>query len=133
MDKKEALKSIMRKNKLLALSANGEPQIANKLIANYAIWKDINKEFGVTKMRFGRRINFIKDPFKRTVIFRDVEQAFILATSGFSKPAVILAGGVIEELLRLFLKQKGISPQKPLKDDFNGYIQTCEQEGLGDL
>ncbi len=28
------------------------------------------------------------------------------------------------------MKQKGISPQKPLKRDFNGYIQTCEQKGL---
>ena len=43
---------------------------------------------------------------------------------------MILAGGVIEELLRLYLKQKGISPKKPLKKDFYGYIQTCVQEGL---
>jgi len=93
-------------------------------------WKDIKTEYGVTKRSFGKRINFVKDPFKRTVIYRDVEQAFILERSGFSKPAVILAGGVIEELLRLYLKQKGISPQKPLKKDFNGYIQTCEQKGL---
>jgi len=95
-----------------------------------ANWKDIKTEYGVTKRSFGKRINFVKDPFKRTVIYRDVEQAFILEKSGFSKPAVILAGGVIEELLRLYLKQKGISPQKPLKKDFNGYIQTCEQKGL---
>ncbi len=95
-----------------------------------ANWKDIKTEYGVTKRSFGKRINFVKDPFKRTVIYRDVEQAFILERSGFSKPAVILAGGVIEELLRLYLKQKGISPQKPQKKDFNGYIQTCEQEGL---
>jgi len=43
---------------------------------------------------------------------------------------VILAGGVIEELLRLYLTQNGISPQKPLKKDFKGYIQTCEQNKL---
>ena len=93
-------------------------------------WEAIESEFGRTKVWFARRINFIKDPFKRTIIFRDVEQAFILASSGFSKPAVILAGGVIEELLRLYLKQQGISPQKPLKEDFNGYVKTCEDKGL---
>ncbi len=93
-------------------------------------WKAIKNEYGVTKRSFGRRINFVKNSFKRTVIYRDVEQAFILERSGFSKPAVILAGGVIEELLRLYLEQKGISPQKPLKKDFNGYVQTCVQNKL---
>jgi len=93
-------------------------------------WKDIEDEFGITKMAFARAINFVSDNFQRKIIFRDVEQAFVFASSGFSKPAVILAGGVIEELLRLYLKQKGISPQKPLKKDFNGYIQTCVQNRL---
>ena len=92
-----------------------------------ANWKTIESEFGITKTGFGRKINFITDRFKRTVVFRDVEQAFVLASSGFSKPAVILAGGVIEELLRLYLRYKQI---KPIKDNFNGYIQTCEQKGL---
>lgn len=90
-------------------------------------WEAIEREFGITKRGFGRRINFVTDPFKRTIIFRDVEQAFALASSGFSKPAVILAGGVIEELLRLYLDFKGF---KPIKKDFDGYIQTCEQEDL---
>jgi hypothetical protein len=65
--------------------------------------------------------------FRRTIIFRDVEQAFILASSGFSKPAVILAGGVIEEMLRLYLEHKQI---KPINNSFDGYIQTCEQKGI---
>ena len=38
-----------------------------------------------------------------------------------------LAGSVIEELLRLYLEYKKISP---IKDDFDGYIQTCEQNKL---
>jgi len=93
-------------------------------------WEAIEKQFGVTKTGFGKRINFITDPFRRTIIFRDVEEAYALASAGFSKPALILAGGVIEELLRLYLKQKGISPQKPLNRDFNGYVQTCIQNRL---
>jgi hypothetical protein len=93
-------------------------------------WKAIEYEFDVKKIEFGKKINFVKDPFKRMVIFRDIEQAFVLASLGFSKPAVVLAGGVIEELLRLYLDQRGISPQKPLRKDFNGYIQTCSQNKL---
>lgn len=135
--------SIIQKYQILELGPNYETHITDIQIGKENIqidellvkssnsnWKDIKTEYDVTKRNFGRRINFVKDPFKRTVIYRDVEQAFILERSGFSKPAVILAGGVIEELLRLYLKQKGISPQKPLKKDFNGYIQTCEQKGL---
>jgi len=92
-----------------------------------ANWKDIENEFGITKVAFGRKINFVLDSFKRNIIFRDVEQSFVLASSGFSKPAVILAGGVIEELLRLYLEHKSISP---ISDNFDGYIRTCEQKGL---
>jgi hypothetical protein len=92
-----------------------------------ADWRDIENKFGVTKRSFGKKINFVSDNFRREILFRDVEQAFVLASSGYSKPAVILAGGVIEELLRLYLEHKQI---KPIKDDFNGYIQTCEQHGL---
>lgn len=96
-------------------------------ISSKANWKAIEQEFGITKVRFGRSINFITDPFKRKIIFRDVEQAFALASEGFSKPAVILAGGVIEELLRLYLEHKNI---KPIDDNFEVYIKTCGQRGL---
>jgi len=92
-----------------------------------ANWKDIENEFGITKVAFGRAINFVSDSFRRNIIFRDVEHAFVLASSGFSKPAVILAGGVIEELLRLYLEHKNISP---LSNNFDGYIKTCEQKEL---
>jgi len=97
------------------------------LSASKTNWEAIKIEYGVTKMRFGKRINFIKDPFKRTIIFRDVEQASILASQDFPKPAVILAGSVIEELLRLYLEYRNISP---LSDSFDGYIRTCEQHEL---
>ncbi|MFC1871970.1 hypothetical protein ACFLYF_06220, partial [Chloroflexota bacterium] len=87
----------------------------------------INKEYGITKNAFGRKINFVSGQFKRNIIFRDVEHAFLLASTGFSKPAVTLAGGIIEELLRLYLDHKGI---KPVADNFDGYVKTCEQQGL---
>jgi len=91
------------------------------------VWQDIKNDYGMDKRAFGKNINFIIDAFKRKIIFRDIEQAYILAGAGFSKPAVILAGGVIEELLRLYLHHKNI---KPLKNDFDGYIKTCENNGL---
>ena len=92
-----------------------------------ANWKAIESEFGINKKSFGIKIKFITNPFKRIIIFRDVEQAFVLASLGFSKPAVILAGSVIEELLRLYLECKNISP---ISANFDGYIRTCEQHGL---
>jgi len=90
-------------------------------------WKTIENEFGYSKKAFGKKIRFVSDNYKRRIIFRDVEHSFILATLGFSKPAVILAGGVIEELLRIYLKHNNISPTS---DTFDGYIRTCEQYGL---
>jgi hypothetical protein len=90
-------------------------------------WKDIENEFGMKKTTLGKRINFISDRFKRTVILRDVEQAYVLASTGFSKPAVILAGGVIEELLREYLKYKNI---RPTSNTFESYIKACEDKGL---
>ena len=91
------------------------------------IWNDIEKDYDITKRMFGKKINFVSDKFKRQILFRDVEHAYVLANLGFSKPAAILAGGVIEELLSLYLQQKKI---KPNGNTFNSYIQTCETHGL---
>jgi hypothetical protein len=69
----------------------------------------------------------VTEQYKREVIFRDVEQAYLLAKNGFYKPAVILAGSVIEELLRLYLASKNV---KPSKDTFEEYVKTCESKNL---
>src|SRR4030043_1227747 len=37
-------------------------------------WHEIEREYEVSKRSFGKKINFVRDPFKRKVIFRDVEQ-----------------------------------------------------------
>lgn len=95
-------------------------------VEDYA-WKAIKNAFDTDKKAFGRRIRFISDAFKRQIIFRDVAQAFLLAEAGYSKPAVILAGSVLEELLRLFLEFKRV---KPDKDTFNSYIKTCVDNKL---
>jgi hypothetical protein len=95
--------------------------------SNQENWEAIKSEYGISKKDFGKKINFVKDPFKRKVIFRDVEHAFVLASQGFEKPAIILAGGVIEELLRLYLGHKKI----PVTSDrFADYIKTCEDKKL---
>ncbi|GEM_PF-1386673 len=90
-------------------------------------WSQIEREYGVPKRTLGKRISFVKDGFKRKVIFRDIEQAYLLANYGFHKPAVILAGGVIEELLRLYLAHEKV---KPDKDNLESYIKACETSGL---
>ncbi len=91
------------------------------------IWKEINDEFEYSKNKFGKKINFVKDPFKRKIIFRDTAQSYYLAKMGCYKPAVILAGNVIEELLKIFLEKNKVKPQK---NTFNDYIKSCEQNGL---
>ena len=90
-------------------------------------WRDIYEDYDVKKLTFAKNINFVTESYKRKAIFRDIEQAYILAKIGFSKPAVIPAGSVIEELLRLYLKSKNI---KAISNTFDGYIKTCEQHGL---
>lgn len=88
------------------------------------IWEAIEKVYGISKNGFGKKINFVKDSFKRKVIFRDVEHAFVLESQEFSKPATILAGGVIEELLRLYLEHNNV---KTKSDRFAAYIEACEK------
>jgi hypothetical protein len=51
----------------------------------------------------------------------------MLAQCGFHKPSVILAGGVIEEMLRLYLKHKNVVPQN---DNLESYIKACEKHNL---
>lgn len=90
-------------------------------------WKNIENDFEISKRMLGKRINFVSDQFKREIIFRDIEHAYLLANSGLSKPAVILAGSVIEEMLRLYLQHKQINPKR---NTFNEYIKACEDNGL---
>ena len=103
------------------------PRQDNTMSKSIKNWEAIEDEFGISKKTFGRNINFVSDSFKRSIIFRDVEHSFVLASFGFSKPPVILAGGIIEELLRLYLEHRKISP---ISDNFDGYIKTCEQNRL---
>ena len=90
-------------------------------------WVTIAEEFGITKKEFGRKINFVKGNFLRSIIFRDIEHAYVLAKNGFSKPSVILSGAIIEELLRQYLLQRGI---KPFNNTFDEYIKACQNNSL---
>jgi hypothetical protein len=93
--------------------------------SNQENWDAIKNEYDISKNDFGKKINFVKDLFKRKVIFRDVEDAFVLAWGGFPKAAIILAGGVIEELLRLYLEHKNVQAER---DDFFNYIKACQEK-----
>lgn len=101
--------------------------LATAIPAGPGAWLEIRNEYGVSKSTFGKRISFVKNDFKRDVIFRDIEQAFLLARYGFYKPSVILAGGVIEELLRLYLEYKKVVP---LSNNLDSYIKACETNRL---
>ena len=103
------------------------PDSATKFLDPTDGWMPIEKEYDISKRSFGKRIGFVKDKFKRKILFRDIEQAFLLAHHGFNKPSVVLAGGVIEELLRLYLDDKGVRSERKTLDS---YIKACEDNGL---
>ena len=130
----ETLDNISRKIKedwRMQQSQNGEKtegsMVMMSAISSKENWEAIRSEYGISKKDFGKKIYFVRDSFKRKIIFRDVEHAFVLASQGFSKPALILAGGVIEELLRQYLEHKNI---KPKSKRFVDYIKACEDSRL---
>jgi len=104
-----------------------ENEEEGKNMDNSYSWTTIAEEFGITKREFGRKINFVKGDFQRSIIFRDIEHAYVLAKNGFSKPSVILSGAIIEELLRQYLLQKKI---KPSSNTFDEYIKACQNNGI---
>jgi len=116
-----------QENCRLKVSKDGGNIMSIPSLSGEKIWDEIEKDFDISKRAFGKKINFVTDPFKRKIIFRDIGHAYILANLGYAKPAVILSGSVLEELLRLYLGNKKI---KPANKTFDSYIQTCEQKGL---
>lgn len=99
----------------------------NSIIKIPNIWDEIYSEYGISKRVFGKKINFIQDKHKRKIIFRDVQDAYVLLKNSYPKPSIILAGGVIEELLRLYLLHKG---HTPAQNTFDEYIKICEDKKL---
>ena len=117
----------LKYKKHVSNQSEGINYMENSLLEKNNGWKKIEHEYDISKRKFGRKINFIKDKFKRDIIFRDIEHAYVLASLGFSKPALILAGGVIEELLRQYL---AYNEKIPKKKTFEEYIKCCEDNGL---
>lgn len=91
-------------------------------------WTFIKKEYKIDKTISSKRLNkFIKDNFKRRIILRDIGTAYSLLNLGFYKESVIISGGVIEEILRLFLSEKQI---RCSHNTFSEYIKACENNNL---
>ncbi len=117
----------VRRKKVVKKREERKTSVSARSIEVSDPWGAIETDYGESKRSFAKRINFVKDQFKRKVIFRDVEQAFLLAHQGYNKPSVVLAGGVIEELLRLYLESKGI---RSAKNSLDSYIRACEDNNL---
>ena len=111
----------------LVISPNDKKKKIISVFDEKEIWKEIANHYDISKIQFGRKINFVNDKFKRKIIFRDVAQSYYLTRTGCYKTGVILAGGVIEELLKEFLIKNKI---KPKNNTFDAYIKCCEQNGL---
>ncbi len=103
------------------------PTIPSRPLNDRITWNQIQTDYGIGKRAFGRRINFIKDPFKRNIIFRDISHAYLLAKMGYNKPSLITSGSVIEELLRQYLIYKGIPISQK---SFNSYVDLCKKNGV---
>ena len=73
-----------------------------------SLWLELNAQYYVSKPQFAKSISFVKESHARNIILRDIAQAYGCLKAGFYKPAVILAGGVIEELLRRFLANSNV-------------------------
>ena len=102
-------------------------QLGYTALKSTDIWEKIESELGFSKKMIGLKIRFVSDSFKRKIIFRDIEHSYVLATMGYSKPSVILVGGIIEELLRLYLDYNNI---KIKNGTLNKYIIACEDKNL---
>lgn len=98
-----------------------EYQIAGKSSPN-SVWKHIKSKYGLNQQVIGVKINFIKDSFRRSIILRDIKDAVFALENDMTKIAVVLSGGVIEEILRCKLESKNI---KPARENFYNYIETC--------
>lgn len=91
-------------------------------------WVRIKEEYGLTKVHVSRILNkFITDNYKRHSILRDIGNSYALESLGFYKSSVILAGGVLEEILRFLLESKQLNVSKPT---FYNYVKLCEDNGL---
>ena len=91
-----------------------------------AVWVQLSQECHKPKRQFRKQINFVKDKYSREIIFRDIAHSYFCLKSGLYKSAVILAGGVAEELLRLYLIAKGHSPDKT----FDKNIKMCAEKKI---
>jgi hypothetical protein len=124
-DAREAEMASILRNKLVKPETPMDTTVCAFSLAD--TWNKIEEEYGVSKKTLGKKINFVRDRFKREIIFRDIAQAFALAQAGFSKPSVVLAGSVIEELLRFYLVHKNIDPAR---NNLDSYIKACEENDL---
>ena len=88
---------------------------------------EIEKDYEISKLELGRKIWFIREEFVRDILFRDIGHAYNLAHLGYPKPAVILTGGVMEELLRQYLLYKKVPI---VGNTFDSYLKSCENAGL---
>ena len=91
------------------------------------VWKHIQSRYGLNQNTIAFKINFIKDSFRRSIILRDIKGAVFALEADMPKIAVILSGGIIEEILRCRLKSKNIKPQR---NDFYNYIDTCVNNNI---
>lgn len=89
-------------------------------------WQGIESDYQVSRRVLVKRIAFVQSDFSRKILLRDIEGAYHLA-SRYPKSSVILAGSVMEELLRLYLIHRNVALGG---NTFDAYLRACERCGL---
>ena len=116
------------KGKNMNLVENEINYVKSTAFSQKDIWKEIEENYDMSKRKFGRLIFFIEDIQLRKIIFRDISHAYFLSVNGFNKPAGILAGSIIEELLKQYLQFNHI--QVKANERFNDIINKCKSNNL---
>lgn len=90
-------------------------------------WVAIQKDHGLTKRVIGKKLNFVKEKTLKDILFRDIEQAYLLLHHKFYKPAIIISGGALEEILKEFLKH---NQKIPSGNRFVDCIEVAKKHSL---
>lgn len=114
-------------------------------VAGYDMWEQVTEEFAVTKRKLAKRIPYVLNRKVRAIIYRDIEDAMRCKQHSLWKPSVILAGGVVECLMRNLVDSVGdekkvrtaykeFFPERKHKkpETLEEYIGVCRHLGLVD-
>ncbi len=117
LDKDRAYNESFKKKRVSTKLAIAQSTVAVRSLSKE--WEGIRRDYRLSRPMIGKKLNFMSPNSIRRAILRDIEQAYGCLDQHYYKPAVVLAGGVVEEVLRQYLQHKGIPPGKEFIEHIN--------------